>query len=51
VEAWRGIPLLVLSASAGSTEAARAVGARAGLRKPVDLEVLREVGERHVQRD
>jgi two-component system, chemotaxis family, chemotaxis protein CheY len=50
VGAWRDIPVIIFSASANSEEAARVVGARAYLRKPVDLEALLEVVERHVQR-
>ena len=52
VAAWRGIPLVIVSAGDDIEEEARAIGARGHLRKPVDLDdllatVLRCAGKLH----
>ncbi len=51
VPEWKDIPVVIFSASAGNAEVARMVGARAYLRKPVDVEVLVQTVGQHVLRD
>jgi CheY-like chemotaxis protein len=51
VPEWRGIPVVIFSASAGSANAAREVGACAYLRKPADVEVLVETVGQHLLRE
>ncbi|WP_309889684.1 response regulator [Archangium sp.] len=49
VPEWKDIPVVVFSASAGNAAVASQVGARAYLRKPVDVEVLLETIGQHVE--
>ena len=47
----RDIPVVVFSASAGTARAAEQVGARAYLRKPVEVEVLLETVDQYRARE
>jgi CheY-like chemotaxis protein len=48
---WKDIPVVIFSASAGTARVAEQVGARAYLRKPVEVEVLLETVGRHMARE
>ncbi len=51
VPEWKGIPVVIFSASAGNANVAREVGACAYLRKPVDVEVLVDTVGQHLLRE
>ncbi|HEX8437306.1 response regulator [Archangium sp.] len=51
VPEWKGIPVVIFSASAGTANVAQEVGARAYLRKPVDVEVLVDTVGQHLLRE
>jgi CheY-like chemotaxis protein len=48
---WRDIPVVIFSASAGNARVAEQVGARAYLRKPVEVEVLLDTVGTHMRRE
>ena len=47
VPEWRGIPVLVFSASANARQVAEEIGACGHMRKPVDVDTLLEAVARH----